>query len=59
MGIRKGLEKMNLPGFVADQLGTTIGTQIGDAIGLGGDGPLRGAIQGQLDFLNVQQTPYH
>ncbi len=57
--IRSGLEKMNLPPFVADQLGTQIGTQIGDAIGLDEGGALRGMIQDQLDFMNIQQTPYH
>lgn len=59
MGIRRGLEKMNLPAFVSDQLGTAIGTQIGDALGLDKDGGTRGMIQDQLDFMNVQQTPYH
>lgn len=58
-GINKALEKMNVPRFIAEEIGFPLGEQIGEMIGLDKGGDLRKTLEDKLDFMNVQTTPYH
>lgn len=59
MGISKALEKMNMPRFLADELGIQVGEKVGEALGLDENGDLSKLVKDKLDFLNLNMTAYH
>jgi hypothetical protein len=58
-GISKAIEKMNVPRFLAEEIGFVIGDEIADMIGLDAGGALRKKLEDELGGLNLKQTPYH